>query len=69
MTTAQMWLKRQKEREEARLYQAELEDHNVEGLMMFHDSNFYGLHHLLPMTESLAYISMECAWPKKKETK
>jgi hypothetical protein len=53
---------------ERRLYEALRLDHDIEGRMTIYGSNFYGLKHLMPLIESLAYISMECAWPKQKET-
>jgi hypothetical protein len=53
---------------EQRLYYALLLDREMEGRMTIYGTNFYGLKHLMPLIESLAYISMECAWPKQKET-
>ena len=52
---------------EQHLYAALLLDHEMEKRMIIYGSNFYGLKHLMPLIESLAYISMECAWPKQKE--
>jgi hypothetical protein len=54
---------------EQRLYDALRRDHEMEGRMTVYGSNFYGLKHLMPLIESLAYISMDCAWPKQKEGK
>jgi hypothetical protein len=52
---------------EQQLHAALRLDHEMEGRMTVYGSNFYGLKHLMPLIESLAYISMECAWPKQKE--
>ena len=55
--------------QEQRLREALWLDYAMEARMTIFDSNFYGLKHLMPLIETLAYISLECAWPKKKETK
>ena len=57
------------EYEERRLHDALRYDHEIEGRMTIYDSNFYGLKHLMPLIETLAYISMDCAWPKQKDPK
>ena len=54
---------------EQRLHEALWLDYEMEGRMTIYGSNFYGLKHLMPLIETLAYISMECAWPKQKETR
>lgn len=35
--------------------------------MTLFGSNFYGMRQLMPMIETLAYISMEEVWPKPKQ--
>lgn len=52
---------------ELHLYRALSLDYEMERRMIIYGSNFYGLKHLMPLIESLAYISTECAWPKQKE--
>jgi hypothetical protein len=54
---------------EQRLDAALRRDYEMEGRMTIYSSNFYGLKHLMPLIETLAYISMECAWPKQKDNK
>ncbi len=54
---------------EQRLYEALRLDYEMEGRMTVYGSNFYGLKHLMPLIETLAYISMECAWPKQKDAR
>lgn len=41
-------------------------DLEMEYRMNIYGSNFYGLKYLMPLIETLAYISTECAWPKQK---
>lgn len=41
-------------------------DLEIEYRMNIYGSNFYGLKYLMPLIETLAYISTECAWPKQK---
>ena len=53
--------------EAQRLRLALLEDQEIERRMWYYDSNFYGLKHLMPLIETLAYISLEEAWPKPKQ--
>ena len=54
---------------EQQLHAALWRDYEMESRMTIYDSNFYGLKHLMPLIETLAYISMECAWPTQKETR
>jgi hypothetical protein len=54
---------------EQRLHEALWRDYEMERRMTIYRSNFYGLKHLMPLIETLAYISMECAWPKQKDPK
>lgn len=58
-----------KKLQEQRLAAALRLDYEMEGRMTIYGSNFYGLKHLMPLIETLAYFSMECAWPKQKDTK
>lgn len=53
--------------EAQRLHQALRLDYEMEGRMIVYDNNFYGLKHLMPLIETLAYISLEVAWPKPKQ--
>jgi hypothetical protein len=57
------------EYEKQRLHEALRLDHEMERRMTVYGSNFYGLKHLMPLIEALAYISMDCAWPKQKDPK
>ena len=52
-----------------RLQEAARVDRDMSYRMTIMNSNFYGLKHLMPLIETLAYISMDCAWPKQKEQK
>ena len=52
-----------------RLQEAARVDRDMSYRMSIMNSNFYGLKHLMPLIETLAYISMDCAWPKQKEQK
>jgi hypothetical protein len=56
-----------KETQEYLLRAKELRDRNMEYRMTLYGSNFYGLKHLMPLIETIAYISMEAAWPKPKK--
>lgn len=49
-----------------RLNAALRSDLEIERRMIIYGSNFYGLEYLMPLIETLAYISTECAWPKQK---
>ena len=53
--------------EAQRLHQALLRDYEIERRMIIYDNNFYGLKHMMPLIETLAYISLEVAWPKPKQ--
>jgi hypothetical protein len=35
--------------------------------MTLFGSNFYGMHRLMPLIETLAYISLEETWPKQRK--
>ena len=52
-----------------RLQEAARVDRDMSYRMSAMNSNFYGLKHLMPLIETLAYISMDCAWPKQKDSK
>jgi hypothetical protein len=51
-------------REEEHLNWIALRDREIEYRMNIYDNNFYGLKHLMPMIETLAYLALEETWPK-----
>lgn len=57
----------QKQREAEDLKQRWRDDLATEYRMNMFGSNFYGMRQLMPMIETLAYISMEEVWPKPKQ--
>ena len=67
MSSHEKWLERRAKWDKEALWQEELLDRSTADRMMRNDSNFYGMHRLMHLIESLAYISMEAPWPKPKK--
>lgn len=55
---------REEQIREEYLRMADYVDRQMAYRMDIYDNNFYGLKHLMPMIETLAYLALEETWPK-----